>query len=749
MRVLLVSAIFPPDIGGPATHAADLRAELRARGHEVTVLALTDEGTPTSIDGLVRLPRSWPWPWRATRALIWIARHRRDYDIVYATGLTEVAVAGARAGGLPVVAKIVGDPAWERGVRRGQTTETFDAFQRSAGGGLALRAMRALRNWSVRRATIVITPSEHLRGVVERWGAREVVVVPNGVRQVRRAGSGESTRPGILDLVYVGRLVVHKRVDILIEAVARTSLAHLDVVGDGPEADYLRERVAALGADARVRFLGSLDHDGVMQRLASADALVLASSYEGLPHVVLEALASGTPVVAPAIGGVAEILGDGVDSVIVEAATPESFARAFEQLAADRALLGRLREGAAATGEHWTLGHCVDRIEALLEGTTARVARAVFVGKSRTSIPLPPDQQQKYAIHGRHLRTIVICTGGPGRIARSDAATVVALPDLPVPFGTVTFYAAAPVIALALTAGRRTSAIVCQSPYEGFGVLALRQFLPASARPRVQVELHGDWRTAARLYGSSRRRFMASASDRAAVWALRRADRVRAVSNFLVEMARDAGYDGPIDRFIAFSQYGTFLDTEPRTWPEKPHVLFVGVLERYKGVDVLLDAWRAVAAEIPQAQLTIVGAGSCSGDLGSQARRAHLDDSVRFVAPLPRAELRDLIDASSFLVLPSRSEGLGRIVLEAMARARAVVGSAVGGIVELVDDGTTGLLVTPESAPALGAAIIELLRDPERARHMGEEGRHRAIARDPIAEYNAGIARLATWICGT
>ena len=401
MRILIVSAIFPPDIGGPATHTADLCAELRARGHAVTVLALTDETTPTSIDGVVRFPRSWPWPWRTARAFLWIVRHSRDFDAVYATGLTTEAVAGTLVGRRPVVVKVVCDPAWERGARLGLTTETFDAFQHSERGSVALRGMRALRNWSVRRATIVTTPSEHLRHAAEGWGAQNVEVVPNGVRQVATSSSCEATPHRTLDLLYVGRLVALKRVDVLIEGVARARSARLDIVGDGPEVEHLRGRVDALGAGERVRLLGPLEHDAVMQRLASADALVLASSHEGLPHVVLEALVSGTPVVAPAVGGVAEVLRDGIDSMIVDEATPQSFVRAFERLAADGALLARLRAGAAATGQNWRFERCVDRIEASLLRSTLAPPRAVFVGKTRTAIPLPPDQRQKYAIHRR------------------------------------------------------------------------------------------------------------------------------------------------------------------------------------------------------------------------------------------------------------------------------------------------------------------------------------------------------------
>src|SRR5262249_52931617 len=160
--------------GGPATHAADLCTELRARGHRVTVLAFTDDRRRSSDRDLVVFPRSWPWPWRTLRAFFWIVRHRDSFDVVYATGMTPVAVAGARVARRPVIVKIVGDPAWERGVRRGLTSESFDDFQDDTGGGLSLRAMRALRNTSVRAANQVVTPSEHLSSVVARWGARDV-----------------------------------------------------------------------------------------------------------------------------------------------------------------------------------------------------------------------------------------------------------------------------------------------------------------------------------------------------------------------------------------------------------------------------------------------------------------------------------------------------------------------------------------------------------------------------------------------
>ena len=321
------------------------------------------------------------------------------------------------------------------------------------------------------------------------------------------------------------------------------------------------------------------------------------------------------------------------------------------------------------------------------------------------------------------------------------------LPPLRTPvLGTALFYSVAPVVALAIAGGRPQTAIVCQSPYEGFGVLVLRRLLPRRLRPPVQIELHGDWRTATRLYGSSSRRFLSRPADRIGLWALRNADRVRPVSEVLAKLARDSGYTGPIDRFIAFSDYSLFLESPVLPVPGDPQVLFVGVLERYKGLDVLLDAWPTVLRSVPEARLTVVGAGSLEQTLEDRLVEDRLEQSVQMLAPMPRAELRRLLDASSCLVLPSRSEGLARIVVEAMARGRSVVATRVGGIDELVLDGCNGRLVPSEDSTALAGALVDVLGNRTRAQAMGAESRQRAVERDALGEYEAGIERMAEWI---
>ncbi len=727
MRILIATGIFPPDVGGPATHTSQLAEELRDRGHDVAVLTLTDERRSVVEPGLVRYPRRWPWPVRTAAVAGWLLRHRGAYDVVYTNGLDLPAVAFSRC----VVLKVVGDHAWERGRRLGLTTASFDDFQSEHPASVRLRAMRAVRTWTARHATAVVTPSEHLRVTVEGWtgGRRPVSVVPNGAR---RAAPTVAPADG-LRLVYVGRLVENKRIDVLLDAVAATEGVTLTVVGDGPERNALQAR-----ACERVTFTGPLAHDAAMRELATSHALVNASPHEGLPHVVIEALVHGVPVLCAPGGGTAEVVQDGVNGLLVD-----DFAAAIARVRDDPTLLPRLAAGASEAGERWAFTSVADRIERLLEDAVRGRPRAVYVGRA---VPFPPSAElrRKYALHARLLRQTQVTTGGRG-VERIEGVRVVSLPQLERGVvGGVAFYAAAPFVALGLSAGRRRTALVTQSPYEAFGIVLLSRLLPRRVRPRVQIELHGDWRSAPRLYGSRARALLGPACDRLAAWTLRRADRVRAVSQSLADMARDAGYAGPIDQHFTFSDFSAFLDARPlQPFPRAPVALFVGVLERYKAVDLLLTAWEDVAEELPEARLVIVGAGT----LGPELRR-RAAPSVEFRAPVPQPELAALYDACTCLVLPSRSEGLPRVVMEAMARGRPVVASDVGGMRELVVEGVTGRVVPAEDVGALAKALRDVLVDPDGAERMGQAARAAAEARDPVAEYEQGIRRLAAWIAG-
>ena len=133
---------------------------------------------------------------------------------------------------------------------------------------------------------------------------------------------------------------------MLIEALARLPDVTLDIVGDGPSRAELRERAAALGLADRVVFHGYMDEAGVRQRLAEADVFVMASFAEGVPVVLMEALAAGVPAVATRIAGIPELIEDGLTGLLVPPAEPTAIAEAVRRLLEDSGLRNRL----AATG---------------------------------------------------------------------------------------------------------------------------------------------------------------------------------------------------------------------------------------------------------------------------------------------------------------------------------------------------------------------------------------------------------------
>lgn len=163
------------------------------------------------------------------------------------------------------------------------------------------------------------------------------------------------------------------------------------------------------------------------------------------------------------------------------------------------------------------------------------------------------------------------------------------------------------------------------------------------------------------------------------------------------------------------------------------HALYAGRLEGYKGASVLLEAARAV----PELPLLVAGDGPERAALEAAARDlAH----VRFVGQLGDEELAAAIRAARCVVVPSRSyETFGLSALEALARARPVIASAIGALPELVTPEENGLLVPPGDAPALAAALKRLAREPELAEELGRRARARVLARHAPAEHHARL----------
>lgn len=367
MKLLVVTGIFPPDAGGPASFVPRLVTGLKPRGVDSAIITFSDVTADPADRALqvTRISRGDRLA-RLSALIRALGRQGRDADVWLAQGLMLVTALTAGLMRKPLVCKVVGDGAWETAVNRGWTTATLDSFQ--AARDWRARLLRFWIAWPLRRARFVVTPSRYLARVVEAWG-----VPPGRIRVIYNATErGEpDTRPareGRYTLITVCRMVAWKGVDGLLEALTRLPDCRLVAVGDGPELARLRNEADRLGVADRVEWTGAVSQDEVRRRLRAADAFVLNSSYEGLPHIVLEAMSEGAPVIATAVGGTPEAVEDAVTGLLIPPDQPTALVAAVTRLRTEPTLAARLTDAALARlAERFDREAMLDAYAALLD----------------------------------------------------------------------------------------------------------------------------------------------------------------------------------------------------------------------------------------------------------------------------------------------------------------------------------------------------------------------------------------------
>jgi glycosyltransferase involved in cell wall biosynthesis len=372
---LIVSGIWPPDVGGPATHAPELADFLHSHRHAVEIVTTASHAPEAKEYRIHWVSRSMPTALRHLRVAALVRARASKADVVYTTGMFARSAAGAVAGGAPYVVKLTGDPAFERARWRGLVDGDVESFQ--SAGGTSTAALKALRDATLGRAAWVFCPSDYLRRLAIEWGVprERVSVLPNAAPTIRALPARDELRKRLgfegPTFVFAGRLTPQKSLGTALEALARVDGVELVIAGDGPETPHLERRARELGVDGRARFLGPRPRARVLELFAAADAALLPSTWENFPHAVVEALAVGTPAVASDVGGVGEIVRDGENGLLVEPADAEALARAFERIRDDPALVARLREAAAPS----VSAFAPERLLARVEATLAEVAR--------------------------------------------------------------------------------------------------------------------------------------------------------------------------------------------------------------------------------------------------------------------------------------------------------------------------------------------------------------------------------------
>ena len=683
VNVLVVSGIWPPDVGGPASHAPDVARFLQSRGHEVEVVV-----TASARAGARSLSRHWTRGrcpsgsgTRTRSLLVW--RRARRADVVYSTGMfgrSGIAAALARR---PLVVKLTGDPAFERLRRRG-VVGAMSTRSRSGGGGLTARALRQLSDRGAATSGARLHAERLPARSRDRLGSRpeRVSVMPNPAPFARPSEPRAELRARFgLDgptLAFGGRLTAQKSLDVMLAAVAAVPGRGARRRRDGEEREALvatsrpRARRPRHGCSARCRASDVLDV------FAAADASVLSSSWENFPHSVVESLAVGTPVIATGAGGVAEVVEDGVNGLLVPVGDADALAAAVRPLLRRR---GPSRRGCARNGRasvaalqpRAAAGDARARRSRRQPGEAARAVRRAHAlrapARRDAAAPLrcplggarlaparhlaPRAPRRRRALHARRRASRSVSSTGRRSTARCRSGS----PARSAPSGPTRV----------IVQGAQDTALALARPARS----------PAS-RVAVVFDVHGDWRHGTRVYGSPARRLLSPVADAASRTRRAPAPTASAPSRgYTTELVRARGRRAGRDVSRLHGSRALPRHARRRRSPRRPRALFVGVLERYKAVDVLAEAWRASSPRLPGAEPPHRRPRAARGHRRERSWPSR-GSASRWTPRLPTAGVARALDAATLLVLPSRGEGMGRVVVEAFCRGRAVVGTRRG-----------------------------------------------------------------------
>ena len=322
MKILITVGIYPPDIGGPASFVPKIANLLSQNNYEVTVICLSDSNLQDNETYKVkRILRNQNLLIRWLKTIILIILNGRNAEYIFVNGLPMESYVANIFLRKKLVRKIVGDWAWERGRNKGLIEDSFDEFQLNS-HNLHLEIAKFSRGWTATKADIVITPSRHLSNVVKNWGVKadKLKVIYNGTRITNNEFSKSNSN--IIKLITVGRLAPWKNVNTIIEAVHllknQDLKINLIIVGSGPEDLDLKKQVSNLNLTNEVIFTGQKKYSDLKEYYKSADIYIQASGYEGLPHVLLEAINFDLAIISTPIGGTNEILQDGKNGFILD-----------------------------------------------------------------------------------------------------------------------------------------------------------------------------------------------------------------------------------------------------------------------------------------------------------------------------------------------------------------------------------------------------------------------------------------------
>jgi glycosyltransferase involved in cell wall biosynthesis len=580
----------------------------------------------------------------------------------------------------------------------------------------------AIARWVLRRVDLNVVPSRFLREVFASFGIRSTIVANTVDLDQFSYRVRDPLRPRLLSTRNFEPLY---NVACTLRAFARVQArypdAELTLIGDGSCAPALRDQADSLGL-RHVTFVGRVPPSQIAAYYATADVYVQTPSIDNMPSSVLEAFASGLPVVATEVGGVPAILTSGVHGLLAPDNDDEAVANGVIRLLEQPDYARRLAANAYETCAQYRWS----TLRSQWVGAYRSVAPSVAASTPRPAQAPVPERipvaivLSSYVPGGTERQmSQLICRLDPRRFEVHPVCfrreglwlpNVEAAAGVPAEFPLRSFRRPS-VIPLALRFARwcRAHRIALVHTCDIYANIFA---LPAAALARVPVRI-----------GS--RRGIVNPAGTPGLLALQRA--AFAFAHCIVPNSEAAAACLLRERVpagkIRTIRNGIDLDAFPPAPLRHPRrvVATVANLRPGKGHEVLLRAAARVVARVPDVRFELIGDGRLRSSLEQLARELGIANHVAFRGHC--ADVAERLAASDLFAFPSFMEASPNSVIEAMAARLPVVATEVGGIPEIVEHGRNGLLVPPRDEAALADALLRVIERPAEADALADAAR--------------------------
>ena len=362
LQLILLTPLFPPDIGGPATYVESVAHSFKEET-ELSIIGFC-EGKAAPIPGVkIKLVNPYELSFLGRQRWLWktLQKTLKPQTFLYIQGPLVVGLVGvlfARWHRIPHALKFVGDLAWENASRYGKTHLNLEDWLKSRHKGFRPHLLYLIQKWNLHAAARILVPSQFLKDVLVQHYHLPAVKV----QVLYNAYEGELTTHAVQAqahrLMSAGRLVPHKNMQGIMEALKQLPEAFtLDIYGSGPEEEGLKNWTHHHGLDKRIRFHGHVTRETLLKALDQHDLFILYSDYEGLPHSLLEAAARACPILASDIPGTREVALAGLTAELCPPQNPTQLAKAIQRLSKDqkyRSLLVKNAQEKLHTPFSWT-----------------------------------------------------------------------------------------------------------------------------------------------------------------------------------------------------------------------------------------------------------------------------------------------------------------------------------------------------------------------------------------------------------